>query len=165
MFILIISMRIDQIAKAMYRLRLPLAAAGLLVCTLAPAQASSRRIDPGFDASRLSPSGLTLAQSKQVLRVVLKYERFKVSSPTLWIDGPWLSDGKPVVPGYVHFGVVYLANTQGHYAVDRSTGDVWQTESCQRYAFPALREIQKRISSKTGKKLVIGENAGSELGC
>lgn len=134
-----------------------LTAAGLLSCALTPAH--------GFDANKVQPSGLTLAQSKQLLRVVLKHEGFKVASPTLWLDGPWLSDGKPVVPGYYHFGVVYASNTQGHYAVNASNGDVWQTESCRRYAFPALREIQKRMSVKTGKPLVSGADAGSELGC
>ncbi|NHZ64892.1 hypothetical protein [Massilia genomosp. 1] len=126
-------------------------------------------MSPAFAQSLLAkdvkPSGLTLTQSKQVLRVVMKHERYKVASPKLWIDGPWLTDGKPVVSGYYHFGVIYVTNTQGHYAVNTSTGDVWDVEACERYAFPALLEIQKRISLKTGKELASDDDARSQLGC
>ncbi|NHZ93771.1 hypothetical protein F2P45_32940 [Massilia sp. CCM 8733] len=130
---------------------------GLMACLPAFAQT--------LDVKNIKPSGLTLSQSKQVLRVVMKHERYKMSSPKLSIDGPWLTDGKPVVPGYFHFGVVYVTSTQGHYAVNTSTGDVWDTESCERYTFPALIAIQKQISIKTGKKLASDDDARSELGC
>jgi hypothetical protein len=129
------------------------------VLALLPAFARS------FDAKDVKPSGLTLAQSRQVLRVVMTHERYKMASPKLWIDGPWLSDGKPVVPGYFHFAVVYVTNTQAHYAVNTFTGDVWDTESCKRYTFPALSTIQKQISIATGSELPSAEDAASELGC
>ncbi|NHZ98459.1 hypothetical protein [Massilia sp. CCM 8734] len=141
----------------MPRLHALVGAGGLLLCSLAVAQ--------GLNAKNVKSSGLTLAQSKQVLRVVMKHERYRMASPKLWIDGPWLTDGKPVIPGYVHFGVVYESNTQGHYAVNTSTGDVWDVEGCQRYAFPALLAIQKRIVVKTGKELASEDDARSQLGC
>lgn len=118
-----------------------------------------------LDVRSVNPSGLTLAQSKQVLRVVMKHDRYKMASPALSIDGPWLTDGKPVVPGYLHFGVVYGTSTQGHYAVNTSSGDVWDTEICERYAFPALMAIQQRITLKTGKKVASDDDARSDLGC
>ncbi len=131
--------------------------AGLLVCS----QAMGAR----FNAKNVKPSGLTLAQSKQVLRVVMKHERYKMASPALSIDGPWLTDGKPVVPGYFHFGVIYVTSTQGHYAVNTSSGDVWDTESCERYTFPALVAIQKHVAAKTGRALASDDDARTQLGC
>lgn len=129
------------------------------VVTCLPAFAQSLAV------RNVNPSGLTLAQSKQVLRVVMKHERYKMASPALWIDGPWLTDGKPVVSGYLHFGVVYGTSTQGHYAVNTSSGDVWDTESCERYTFPALIAIQQRITVKTGKEVASDDAARSDLGC
>ncbi|NHZ44223.1 hypothetical protein [Massilia aquatica] len=130
---------------------------GVVTCLPALAQSLGVR--------SVNPSGLTLAQSKQVLRVVMKHERYKMASPALSIDGPWLTDGKPVVPGYLHFGVVYGTSTQGHYAVNTSSGDVWDTESCERYTFAALVAIQKHVAAKTGKALASDDDARTQLGC
>lgn len=141
----------------MPRLHALVAAAGLLICSLVAAQ--------GFNAKHVKSSGLTPNQAEQVLLVVLKKEGFKTSDPRLWLDGPWLTDGKPSIPGYHSFGAVYVANTQGHYSINILTGDVWQTESCKRYIFPALSKIQQRISERTGKQLARDEDARSELGC
>ncbi|NHZ64896.1 hypothetical protein [Massilia genomosp. 1] len=130
---------------------------GLLTCSLV--------FGAGFNAKNVKPSGLTVAQAEQVLRVVLKHERYKTYDRRLWIDGPWLTEGMPSIPGYHSFGVVYIVNTQGHYSINIFTGDVWQTESCERYSFPALMAIQERIALKTGKKLASDDDARSDVGC
>ncbi|NHZ44224.1 hypothetical protein [Massilia aquatica] len=139
------------------RLTLSATFAGLLVCS----QAFGAR----FNAKNVKPTGLTANQAEQVLLVVLKQEGFKTSDSRLWLDGPWLTDGKPSIPGYHSFGVVYVASTQGHYSVNIITGDVWQTESCRRYIFPALSKIQRGIAERTGKQLANDEDARNELGC
>ncbi|NHZ39308.1 hypothetical protein [Massilia aquatica] len=132
------------------------AVVGLLTCSLAFAVE--------LNTKNVKPSGLTVAQAEQVLRVVLKHEGYKMSDPHLWIDGP-RPGSPPFIPGYHSYGLAYVNNTQGHYSVNIFTGDVWQTESCTRYIFPALSRIQRRISERSGKTLLSDEEARSEVGC
>ncbi|WP_222853119.1 hypothetical protein, partial [Massilia genomosp. 1] len=111
-----------------------------------------------------SRSQLPLKTALGLLRVVLKHEGYKMSDPHLWIDGPRPAS-PPSIPGYHSYGLAYVNNTQGHYSVNIFTGDVWQTESCTRYIFPALSRMQRRISERSGKKLLSDEEARSEVGC
>ena len=45
------------------------------------------------------------------------------------------------------------------------TGDVWQTQSCKRYRFPALSVLHRQISKQTGVALAPAAKAREELGC
>jgi hypothetical protein len=147
------------------RLQALVVAAGLLACL--PALAGS------LNTKNVRPSGLTADQAKQVLLVVLKHQHYKMSNPAMWIDGPWQGEEKGTLfrPGYYDFGLVFnnpngaASNVLGHFAVNTLTGDVWESESCKRFNFPALSGIQKRISAQTGTKLVSEEVALSEIGC
>ncbi|MGA8133561.1 MAG: hypothetical protein WCA48_05320 [Pseudomonas gingeri] len=147
------------------RLQALVVAAALLVCS--PVFAES------LNAKNIRPSGLTADQAKQVLLVVLKHQRYKMSNPDMWIDGPWQGEEKGTLfrPGYYDFGLVFnnpkgaASNVLGHFAVNILTGDVWETESCERFSSATLSGIQKRISVQTGKKLVNEEVARSEIGC
>jgi hypothetical protein len=51
------------------------------------------------------------------------------------------------------------------YAVSRRTGDVWETNLCQRYDFPALRAAQDKIQQITGHSLADEQDARQGLGC
>lgn len=126
-----------------------------------------------FDASQVKPSGLSPAQAKLVLTVVLHHLHYKMVNKDMFIDGPWEGEKKGTFfrPGYYDFGLVYnnptgaASNVLGHFAVNIMNGDVWQTESCERYGFPALSRIQRDISKRTGKSLADKKSAQDEIGC
>ncbi|UOD29210.1 hypothetical protein INH39_27950 [Massilia violaceinigra] len=147
------------------RLEALLLATGVLVCVPGSSQT--------FQPKEIHASGLTADQARQVLLVVLKHEKFDMSNPGMWIDGPWRGDrqGTQYRPGYYDFGVVYsnrkthTSNVQGHFAVNASTGDVWNTVRCKRYGFAGLSTIQNVISARTGKKLASAQLAFDEIGC
>ncbi|WP_248804343.1 hypothetical protein [Pseudomonas sp. MWU13-2100] len=147
------------------RLQALVVAAALLACS--PVFAES------LNAESIRPSGLTADQAKQVLLVVLKHQHYKMSNPDMWIDGPWQGEEKGTLfrPGYYDFGLVFnnpkgaASNVLGHFAVNILTGDVWETESCERFSSATLSGIQKRISVQTGKKLANEKVARSEIGC
>lgn len=126
-----------------------------------------------FDGWKIKPGGLTAPQAKRVLLLVLEHEHYKVASRDMVIDGPWVIDkkGTPFRAGYYDFGLVYnnpggaASNVLGQYAVNRLTGDVWETEECKRYRFPSLTKVQNKISAKTSVKLKSEDAARDELGC
>lgn len=146
-----------------------IAALFLLACLLAGSRVQAEPLD----AANIQASELTAEQAKQVLTVVLKHLHYKMSNRDLWIDGPWPGDEKGTLfrPGYYDFGLVYsnpkaaASNVLGHYAVNATTGDVWETERCRRYRFPALSAIQERISARTGRQLASDAIARGEIGC
>lgn len=126
-----------------------------------------------LDAPTIQSSGVTVEQAKQILVLVLKHEKIDTANPHLWIDGPWTDEetGLPFLAGHYHFGVVDnnpgggRSVTLGQFSVTILTGDIWQTESCRRFRFPALTVIQKRIKEKTGQPLATEADAKEELGC
>jgi hypothetical protein len=125
-----------------------------------------------FGANDVAPTGLNKQQVQQVLVVVLKHEKFRLSDPGMYIDsdlnGP---NGDPDRPGYFNFSLSYenpkAAATAylGDFAVNIKTGDVWETESCVRYRFPALRALQREIVRRTGTPLAAEKSARDEVGC
>ncbi|UVM53383.1 hypothetical protein LOY38_17275 [Pseudomonas sp. B21-015] len=147
------------------RLQALVVAAALLACSSVLAES--------LNAKNIRPSGLTADQAKQVLLVVLRHQHYKMSNPDMWIDGPWQGEEKGTLfrAGYYDFGLVFnnpkgaASNVLGHFAVNILTGDVWETESCERFSSATLSGIQKRISVQTGKKLANEEVARSEIGC
>lgn len=138
---------------------------GLMACF--PASAEQ------FDAQNIQPTGLTAEQAKQVMAIVMKHLHNNLSDSETWIEGPYIDKetGKPVEPGYYHFGLIDYdskggaADTLGSFLVNAVTGDVWDIEICKRYRFPALSTIQERIMAKTGKRLATEGEAKEELGC
>jgi len=126
-----------------------------------------------LNSENIGSAGLTADQARQVLIIVLKHQRYKMSNPAIWIDGPWQGEEKGTLfrSGYYDFGLVFnnpkgaASNVLGHFAVNALTGDVWETENCKRFSFPALSKIQKHIFVRTGKKVVSEDVARDEIGC
>jgi hypothetical protein len=130
------------------------------------------------------PEGLSHAQAEQVLTVVLKHLkikpyyqfkshwRFKSERAYLFIDGDFADEnGNQPHPGYFDFAVGYeypealMTDYEGRFSVNILTGDVWEIYLCKRYAFPALRRIQKSIMKQTGKTMASEKARRKELGC
>jgi len=119
----------------------------------------------------VSKKGLSRVQARQVLIIVLRHERYKLRSPYFFIEDLSDKNGKPTHPGFLDFGMGYdypkagAVDNLGIYSVSILTGDVWETELCKRYTFPALRRIQKIIMKQTGKTMVDEKEQRKGLGC
>lgn len=79
--------------------------------------------------------------------------------------------GGPPNRGFYTFSVTFdspkaaATDVVGAFAVSRLTGDVWETNLCKRYAFPALRAAQRRIMARTHGSFRAETAARQGLGC
>lgn len=120
----------------------------------------------------IAKDGLTGDQARQVLIVVLKHEKFQLNKQGMAIDGPFKVDQSiPSQRGFWEFGLTYdspkygATQVLGRYAVSRFTGDVWETNLCKHFDFPALSRLQARIELNTGKTRNDEAEARRGLGC
>ena len=119
-----------------------------------------------LDESTVQRTGLSAAQARQVLRVVLRHERFPVGKAGFYIET--LASGNR---GYREFGVTFespqaaATTVLGAFAVSRMTGDVWETNLCKRYAFPELEQLQARIMKRTHQTFATEVGERRKLGC
>lgn len=125
-----------------------------------------------LDGKEVGPTGLTKMQAKQVLVTVLMHEKFKLAKPGVSINDDLLGpDGKPPHPGYYDFSIGYDSPSAGAteyvglFSVSTATGDVWETNLCKRYVFPALKATQKAIMKQTGKTFESEKRERRGLGC
>ena len=123
-------------------------------------------------ADDVAASGLTKAQARKVLIVVLKHEKFRLADPGMYIDGDLQGpNGEPNRPGYYDFSLSYenpkagATAYLGYYSVNIKTGDVWEVESCVRYQFPALGAHQREIVRRTHTPMADDKSARDEVGC
>jgi hypothetical protein len=127
---------------------------------------------PAFAPENVEPTGLTKAQAKQILIVVLTHERKPIDGLGTFIDDD-LRDksGEPPHPGYFDFSLGYdspgagATEYMGLYAVSSATGDVWELNRCEHYDFPELRRIQAKISHRTHRTVVDEKDLRRGLGC
>jgi hypothetical protein len=140
----------------------------LLLATLTTATAGD---SIALDPKAIQPSGLTKDQAKQVLIVVLKHLKFKLKTPGMYVDGDIGKPGTQIRPGYYDFSLSFdtpkAAATAylGYYSVDIMTGDVWESEQCEHYCFPALRKLQAQIMKRTGATMPSEEVSRETVGC
>ena len=116
--------------------------------------------------------GLSREQARQVLVVVLKHEGYRLGKAGVFIDGDLADEkGNPPHPGYFDFSLGYdnpragAIEYWGLFSVSTLTGDVWETNICKRFAFPALRRIQRLIMARTGKSMADESQQLQGLGC
>lgn len=128
--------------------------------------------DTALDATKVSRHGLTGAQARYVLKLVLEHEGYDLNKRGMDIDGPFKVD--PAIAsqrGYWEFGLTFDApgyaatEVLGRFAVSRLTADVWETNLCRRYDFPALSQLQTMVMRKTGKTRADEIAARRGLGC
>jgi hypothetical protein len=126
----------------------------------------------GFRAEQVQATGLSRDQAKQVLIIVLKQEKYRLSMPGVFIHGDLADEkGNPPHPGYYDFSVGYdsvkagATEYLGLFSVSRMTGDVWEINICRRYDFPELRRVQAVIMRRTGKSFANEKQARRGLGC
>jgi len=121
---------------------------------------------------RVAPEGLSRDQAQKVLITVLKHQQYKLGKPGVFIDGNLTDEnGKPPHPGYFDFSVGYdspkagATEYWGLFSVSVLTGDVWEINTCKRFTFPALQNIQKNIMRQTDKTMTDEKAQRKGLGC
>jgi hypothetical protein len=144
----------------------------VLLVILAVAATSVQAVNGGKTAKaepsitgQIQKDGLTVQQAEQVLVMVLKHEKLFMKEPGFNIENI------EFVPGYVNFHVTYdtpkagATEVIGAFAVSPRTGDVWETNLCKRYAFPALKRVQAAIMQRTGSTFASETNDLRGMGC
>ena len=86
---------------------------------------------------------ITREQARSLVHTTLRLRGDKVSSKQI-------HESTDTIPGYYTFGAYRSApsNVQdivGWFAVNQHTGQVWDTTSCDLYAFPTLERQRKRL--------------------
>jgi len=142
------------------------------ICLFGALACLTTRAHAALNPSDVAKSGLTREQAKKVLLVVLRHEKYHLNTPGMYIEddlhGP---NGEANRPGYIDFALTYDSEKAGatavlgNYSVNVLTGDVWEVESCKRYQFSVLRQLQTKIQSQTGVSLASLKQARQEVGC
>ena len=120
---------------------------------------------PVAHAARL----LTQGQARELAQRVAKYEHIDLKNP--WIEFDSMDEGAPYLRGFWSFTVVREAQTPGpdttlrRYAVNRTTGDVWEMTLCRKYDFPALATMRKKLTGHAEAMAAEGEAERKALGC
>lgn len=93
---------------------------------------------------------LTQAEARQLATMALP--RFARELPDLRLDA---NNGYPGVSGFYWFEATASVPDQtspilGHFAVNQTTGDVWDPVSCRKVTSPDLRNLQARMRKRIG---------------
>lgn len=127
--------------------------------------------EPLLKPDQIATTGLSKPQAKAVLILVLQHLKFKLNAPGMFLDGDLGKNGVPIRPGYYDFSLSYDTPDAaamaylGYYSVNIMTGDVWESEQCEHYTFPALRKLQKQIMRRTGATMLSVAKARASVGC
>lgn len=112
---------------------------------------------------------LTHGQARQLARMVARYEHIDLNNQ--WIEFDTMDVGAPYLPGFWSFAVVREAQTMGpdttlrRYAVNRTTGDVWEMTLCRKYDFPALAKLRKKLTGQAEPSPAAEAAERNDLGC
>lgn len=145
-------------------MRIPLAAAALTLGLISGAvSAQTTTPKPASPAHRLSRD-----QAQRIVRLVARHDHIDLGDTHVEVNS--LDLMSPFIPGYASFILIREATSPGpdetlaRYAVNRSTGDVWEMTQCTRYDFPALRRVQRSFTRRTPAPAEIAAEQ-QELGC
>lgn len=121
-----------------------------------------------FDARTVDRSGLNEAQAREVLALVLRHDQVPPDASVEVLTG---AGGLALFAGYLAYGVSIdspsagASTPLGMYAVSLRTGDVWETNRCQRASFPTLTALQRAIRARTLTSLADERAQRRGLGC
>ncbi len=123
----------------------------------------------GFAMAAHAAHSLTQAQARELAVVVARHEGIPVNDEHVEIDS--MDAGAPYLPGFWSFLVLRESTTPGpdttlaRYAVNRSSGNVWEMTECRRYEFPALEALRKRLSGHAKASRAADAAEQKALGC
>lgn len=122
-------------------------------------------VAPAAHAARL----LTQGQARELARMVARYEHIDLTNQ--WIEFDSMDAGAPYLRGFSSFTVVREARTPGpdrtlrRYAVNRTTGNVWEMTLCRKYDFPALAALRKKLTGRAEATAAEDAAERKDLGC
>jgi len=112
---------------------------------------------------------VTQGQARELARAVAQYEHIDLKSQ--WIEFDSMDAGAPYLPEFWSFTVVREASEPGpdttlrRYAVNRTTGDVWEMTLCRKYEFPALAAMRKKMTGRAEASAAEDAAERKALGC
>ena len=104
-----------------------------------------------FSPEQVTANGLTNEQAEEIVKIVIKHDKYDLSKKGMYIDKLSLSP----IDEYIAFSLNYdtpadgATDILGTYRVNLKTGDIWEVNHCSRYHFAELEKIQKNIMKKT----------------
>lgn len=104
----------------------------------------------------------------KIVRLVARHDHIDTRDSHVEVNS--LDLMSPFVPGYASFILIREATAPGpdetlhRYAVNRTTGDVWELVQCTRYDFPALRRMQRAFVGRAATAAQVAAER-QELGC
>lgn len=140
--------------------------AGLLLVatTIGPALAAPPAQTPAHPQHRLTPS-----QGRRLVLLVLRHDAIDLSDTHIELNSMDL--GRDFIPGFLSYNVMRESTTPGpdetlrRYAVNRSTGDVWEFNLCTRYDFPQLTRLRRILTGHATASRADIAAQSKELGC
>ena len=120
-------------------------------------------------AEAKTPKGaLTAAQTRRIVMLVAQHDQIDLSDTHIELNSMDLASD--FIPGYSSFIVIRESSTPGpdetlrRYAVNRSTGDVWEMTLCRHYDFPELTAMRQSFARQsTGASELAAQS--KQLGC
>lgn len=112
---------------------------------------------------------LTQQQARRIAVLVARHDRIDLSDPHIEVNSMDLSAA--FIPGYASFIIIRESTTPGpdetlrRYAVNRSTGDVWEMTLCTHYDFPELTHLRRALALGDGTAAADLAVQSKELGC
>lgn len=93
---------------------------------------------------------LTEGQARQMVALVAKHDRIDLSDTRIELNS--MDVNADFIPGFSSFIVIRESTTPGpdetlrRYAVNRSTGDVWEMTLCTHYSFSELEQMRAHFA-------------------
>lgn len=115
------------------------------------------------------PRRLTSRQARQLVLLVLRHDAIDLSDTHIELNSMDL--GRDFIPGFFSYNIMRESTTPGpdetlrRFAVNRSTGDVWEFNLCTRYDFPQLTRLRKALTGHAIASPADIAAQSKELGC
>jgi hypothetical protein len=74
-------------------------------------------------------------------------------------------DGRPMLPGYITFGIYRDLELLSEVSINEKTGQLVDSESCAVYEYPDILYLQKEYTKFTGVRALTIAQLSSEIGC
>jgi hypothetical protein len=114
---------------------------------------------------------LSVAEARDLLLLVIRHEGYTLEKRGISLEVVTTRSHQPVHLGYLDFSLTFETLSAGAtdalrlYSVSPRTGEVWETNLCRRYEFPALEAEQKKIQKRTGYSPADEQELRRGLGC
>jgi hypothetical protein len=112
---------------------------------------------------------ISARHARQIAVLVARHEHIDLSDTHIEFNS--MDMGRSFVRGFSSFIIIREATTPGpdetlrRYAVNRTTGDVWEINLCTHYDFPELTHLRQLYSGEAATPAAAIAAQSRELGC